>query len=468
MAQRQSVGQRLGAPAAAEVALYDPLAGRIFALFAGVILVVGGPAAGLGLPLVAGVLLACGCVAVGGGLLRLAFAPPARLHVGPRVFVLTAALLSAPLVLSRADIAGVIVDRVPARGPRTLRRWPRTAVVRGNGDDGDVDDACDNSQIGNGGEQRWWPRDLVGHLPLGDAGLACGAAPNVAILLTAPRALPTRWWAWPLQVLGRALTDPATRPGQRCGGLLLRVADPLAFAAALPPELPSPALTTASIAGLRPGGTPVARRAAVAGVCAAVAIGGTVGQLGAGGRTSSACAGVQARLDTAERLGPDTGPLGGDLVAVLPSADGVPGFAGVAPVNSVLDSGGVAASSAQTAGVIDALAQLGWARGLRREWYANGGEQIAVQVEELAGVGEAFDYEVYAGLRDCRDADSAFTTSGLSDAVGLRFNAGHRVTDRLSFVRGPRRYTIEATAADPATAQRRLASLAEAAAARAH
>ena len=445
MAQRQSVGQRLGAPAAAEVALYDPLAGRIFALFAGVILVVGGPAAGLGLPLVAGVLLACGCVAVGGGLLRLVFAAPARLHLGPRVFVLTAALLSAPLVLSRADIAGVIVDREPSRAPRTRRR--RRA-----------DDAG----------QPWWPRDLVGRLPLADAGVASFTAPNVAILLHVPRAVPTSWWAWPLLTLGRALTDPADRPGRRCDGLLLRVADPVAFAATLPAELLSPPLSTAAMAALRPSGAAISARAATLGVCAAVALGGIAGQLGPGGRVDGACAGVRARLDSSEPLAPDRGSVGGDLVAVLPTAEGVPGFAGVAPVDSVLDSEGVAASSAQPAGVIDALAQLGWARGHRREWYANGGEQIAVQVEELAGVGEAFDYEVYAGLRDCRDADSAFTTSGLSDAVGLRFNAGHRVTDRLSFVRGPRRYTIEATAADPATAQRRLASLAEAAAARAH
>ena len=77
MAQRWSAGQRLGASVTAtDVPLQQALPGRIFALFAGVILVVGGPAAGLGLPLVAGVLLACGCVAVGGGLLRLVFAAP--------------------------------------------------------------------------------------------------------------------------------------------------------------------------------------------------------------------------------------------------------------------------------------------------------------------------------------------------------------------------------------------------------
>ncbi|MDQ3343619.1 MAG: hypothetical protein M3524_08605 [Actinomycetota bacterium] len=446
MAQRWSAGQRLGASVTAtDVPLQQALPGRIFALFAGVILVVGGPATALELPLVAGVLLACGCVAVGGGLLRLVFAAPARLHLGPRVFVLTAALLSAPLVLSRADVAGVIVDRVPSRAPRIRRR--RRA-----------DDA----------DQAWWPRDLVGRLPLADAGVASFTAPNVAILLHVPRAVPTSWWAWPLLTLGRALTDPADRPGRRCDGLLLRVADPVAFAATLPAELLSPPLSTAAMAALRPSGAAISARAATLGVCAAVALGGIAGQLGPGGRVDGACAGVRARLDSSEPLAPDRGSVGGDLVAVLPTAEGVPGFAGVAPVDSVLDSEGVAASSAQPAGVIDALAQLGWARGHRREWYANGGEQIAVQVEELAGVGEAFDYEVYAGLRDCRDADSAFTTSGLSDAVGLRFNAGHRVTDRLSFVRGPRRYTIEATAADPATAQRRLASLAEAAAARAH
>jgi hypothetical protein len=446
VAQRWSAGQRLGASVTAtDVPLQQASPGRIFALFAGVILVVGGPATALELPLVAGVLLACGCVAVGGGLLRLVFAAPARLHLGPRVFVLTAALLSAPLVLSRADVAGVIVDRVPSRAPRTRRR--RRA-----------DDA----------DQPWWPRDLVGRLPLADAGVASFTAPNVAILLHVPRAVPTSWWAWPLLTLGRALTDPADRPGRRCDGLLLRVADPVAFAATLPAELLSPPLSTAAMAALRPSGAAISARAATLGVCAAVALGGIAGQLGPGGRVDGACAGVRARLDSSEPLAPDRGSVGGDLVAVLPTAEGVPGFAGVAPVDSVLDSEGVAASSAQPAGVIDALAQLGWARGHRREWYANGGEQIAVQVEELAGVGEAFDYEVYAGLRDCRDADSAFTTSGLSDAVGLRFNAGHRVTDRLSFVRGPRRYTIEATAADPATAQRRLASLAEAAAARAH
>ncbi|CAN5890966.1 hypothetical protein BH20ACT7_BH20ACT7_18660 [soil metagenome] len=448
MAQRWSAGQRLGASVTAtDVPLQHALPGRIFALFAGVILVVGGPAAVLELPLVAGVLLACGCVAVGGGLLRLVFAAPARLHLGPRVFVLTAALLSAPLVLSRADVAGVIVDRVPSRAPRTRRRRR----------DGDADDAG----------QPWWPRDLVGRLPLADAGVASFTAPNVAILLHVPRAVPTSWWAWPLLTLGRALTDPADRPGRRCDGLLLRVADPVAFAATLPAELLGPPLSTAAMAALRPSGAAISARAATLGVCAAVALGGIAGQLGPGGRVDGACAGVRARLDSSEPLAPDRGSVGGDLVAVLPTAEGVPGFAGVAPVDSVLDSEGVAASSAQPAGVIDALAQLGWARGHRREWYASGGEQIAVQVEELAGVGEAVDYEVYAGLRDCQDADGAFTTPVVPDAVGLRIGAGHRVTDRLSFVRGARRYTVESTAADHATAQRRLLSLAEAVAARA-
>jgi hypothetical protein len=446
VAQRWSAGQHLGASVAAtDVPLQHASAGRIFALLAGVILLVGGPAAALELPLVAGALLACGCVAVGGGLLRLVFAAPARLHLGPRVFVLTAALLSAPLVLSRADVAGVVVDRVPSRAPRTRRRR------RADGAD----------------EQPWWPRDLVGRLPLADAGVASFTPPNVAILLCVPRALPTSWWAWPLLTLGRALTDPADRPGRRCGGLLLRVTDPVAFAAALPSELLSPPLTTATMAALRPSGAPITARAATLGVCAAVALGGIAGQLGPGGRVDPACAAVRARLASSEPLAPDRGSLGGDLVAVLPSAEGVPGFAGVAPVDSVLDSGGVAASSAQAAGVMDALAQLGWARGLRREWYASGGEQIAVQVEELAGAGRAVDYEVYAGLRDCQDADGAFTTPVVPDAIGLRISAGHRVTDRLSFVRGSRRYTVESTAADPATAQRRLASLAEAAAARA-
>ncbi|MDQ3537672.1 MAG: hypothetical protein M3415_02565 [Actinomycetota bacterium] len=449
MAQRWSAGRRLGASeAATDVALSDALAGRVFALFAAVILVVGGPAAATQLPLVAGVLLACGCLAVGGGLLRLVFAPPARLHLGPRVFVVTAALLSAPLVLSRADVAGVIVDRLPGRAPRTRRASDTSwAPLRSR----------------SAGEAPWWPRDLVGFLPLADAGLASGSPPNVAVLLNAPLALPTSWWAWPLLTCGRTLTDPADRPGRGCGGLLLRVADPVAFAEALPAELLRPPLSTAARAALRPGGAPVTPRVAMLGVCAAVAIGGIAGQLGAQSRTSLSCAGVQARLNSGEPLAPERGPLRGDLVAVLPTAQAVPGFDGVASVDSVLDPGGVAASSAHPAGVIEAMAQLGWSRGQRREWYAAGGEQIAVQVEELAGGEQAVDYDTYAGLRDCGDAEGTFTTPVVPGGVGLRISAGHRVTDRLSFVRGARRYTVESTAADPLTARRRLASLAEAA-----
>ncbi len=131
----------------------------------------------------------------------------------------------------------------------------------------------------------------------------------------------------------------------------------------------------------------------------------------------------------------------------MPSADGVAEFAGTAPVQRGLTVDDAAAAHGDTARARAAMDTLGWSGGKRREWYRGARTWMAVQVEQLAGEAEAFDYDLFALLDACHDAAAAYAVPGLADAVGLRLRRPGGVVERVSFVRGARRYTVEVAGA---------------------
>ena len=365
----------------------------------------------------------CVCLAMlGAELLWAALAPPPTLRVSEHHLTLRMpAVLEHPLVVARSRVESL-----------------RTVTA-------DVAD----------------PGQAAALTPLHTGIFALPSSREVLLAFSDPVVLPVRTTSWLRSRLLLRLADPLPAPGTRVTGLRLSggeatAADWVAVSAWVPEGAPSaPALA--------PRRRDRMRTAAVAGITvAAVAVAAWLVVPSLRQVADPGCAGLRVLQEAREPV--DSEPVGrktvgreagegetvggGQLAGLLPRvvATGASSTPMVLAVDATLDAGRAARLDRDPLVEAGRLAAYGFRAGHLREWSGDGIRMLAA-VHDLGTAEAALAYDRAQGEAACAFSQRAFAVPAVPGAVGLRVRTLDGSRDRVTFVRGARRYTVAVTVA---------------------